>query len=136
MGVFSFAGSLALVTMLLLALIPLRAVARPQLLPMLQAGGVTRTAGKIPALRRAAIWLQIAVSFALLVSTGALVRSFVNTRTQPIGLTRNQVLLAWTQEPEAPVRDAVVERMKALPGVGEWPTLSARRSVFPRKVLL
>jgi predicted permease len=84
----------------------------------LQAGGVTRTAGKIPALRRAAIWLQIAVSFALLVSTGALVRSFVNTRTQPIGLTRNQVLLAWTQEPEAPVRDAVVERMKALPGVG------------------
>jgi len=54
----------------------------------------------------------------LLVSTGALVRSFVNTRTQPIGLTRNQVLLAWTQEPEAPVRDAVVERMKALPGVG------------------
>jgi predicted permease len=116
--VFLFAGSLALVTMLLLALIPLRAVARPQLLPMLQAGGVTRTAGKIPALRRAAIWLQIAVSFALLVSTGALVRSFVNTRTQPIGLTRNQVLLAWTQEPEAPVRDAVVERMKALPGVG------------------
>jgi predicted permease len=115
--VFLFAGSLALVTMLLLALIPLRAVARPQLLPMLQAGAVTRTAGKIPALRRAAIWLQIAVSFALLVSTGALVRSFVNTRTQPIGLTRNQVLLAWTQEPEAPVRDAVVERMKALPGV-------------------
>jgi hypothetical protein len=45
------------------------------------------------------------------------VRSFVNTRTQPIGLTRNQVLLAWTQEPEAPMRDAVVERMKALPGV-------------------
>jgi predicted permease len=115
--VFLFAGSLALVTMLLLALIPLRAVARPQLLPMLQAGAVTRTAGKTPALRRAAIWLQIAVSFALLVSTGTLVRSFVNTRTQPIGLTRNQVLLAWTQEPEAPMRDAVVERMKALPGV-------------------
>jgi predicted permease len=62
--------------------------------------------------------LQIAVSFALLVSTGALVRSFLNTRTQSIGLTRNQVLLAWTQEPEPAMRDAVVERMKALPGVG------------------
>jgi predicted permease len=53
----------------------------------------------------------------LLVSTGALVRSFLNTRTQSIGLTRDQVLLAWTQEPDAPLRDAVIERMRALPGV-------------------
>ncbi len=115
--VFLFAGALALVTMLLLALVPLSLVARPQLLPVLQAGSMLRTAGKTPALRRAAIWLQIAISFALLVSTGALVRSFLNTRTQSIGLTRAQVLLAWTQEPDAPMRDAVVERMKALPGV-------------------
>jgi predicted permease len=117
--VFLFAGALALVTMLLLALIPLSQVARPQLLPALQAGAATRTAAKSPAIRRAAIWMQIAISFTLLVSTGALVRSFLNTRTQPIGLTRNQVLLAWTQEPDAPMRDAVVERMKALPGVAQ-----------------
>jgi len=103
--------------MLLLALIPLKQVARPQLLPVLQAGAATRTTGRMPIARRAAIWLQIAVSFALLVSTAALVRSFLNTRMQPIGLTRNQVLLAWTQEPEAPMRDDVVQRMKALPGV-------------------
>jgi len=115
--VFLFAGALALVTMLLLALIPLSQVARPQLLLSIQAGAATRTVAKTPAVRRAAIWMQIAISFALLVSTGALVRSFLNTRTQPIGLTRNQVLLAWTQEPDAPMRDAVVERMKALPGV-------------------
>jgi predicted permease len=68
-------------------------------------------------MRRAAIWLQIAISFALLISTGALVRSFINTRTQSIGLTRNQVLLAWTQEPDAPMRDDVVQRMKSMPGV-------------------
>ena len=74
---------------------------RPELLPVLQAGAVTRTEARAPLARRAAIWLQIAVSFALLVSTGALVRSFINTRTQSIGLTRDQVLLAWTQEPEA-----------------------------------
>jgi predicted permease len=115
--VFLFASLLALATMLLLALVPLGQVARPQLLAVIQAGSATRTAGKTPALRRAAIWLQIAISFALLVSTGALVRSFLNTRTQPIGLTRNQVLLAWTQEPEAATRDAVVARMSALPGV-------------------
>jgi predicted permease len=116
--VFLFASSLTVATMLLLALVPLSQVARSQLLPVLQATSVTRTAGRTPLVRRAAIWLQIAVSFALLVSTGALVRSFLNTRTQSIGLTRNQVLLAWTQEPEPAMRDAVVERMKALPGVG------------------
>lgn len=115
--IFFFASLLAVVTMLVLALVPLSLVARSQLLRVLQAAAATRTAGKTPLVRRAAIWLQIAVSFALLISTGALVRSFLNTRTQSIGLTRNQVLLAWTQEPEPAMRDAVVERMKALPGV-------------------
>jgi len=115
--VFLFASLLALATMLMLAVIPLVQVMRPQLLPVLQGNSAARTAGRTPLVRRAAIWMQIAISFALLVSTGALVRSFLNTRTQPIGLTRNQVLLAWTQEPDAPMIDEVVERMKALPGV-------------------
>jgi len=115
--VFLFASALALATMLLLAMVPLMQVARPELLTVLKSASLTRTAARTPALRRAAIWMQIAVSFALLVSTGALVRSFVNTRIQEIGLTRNQVLLAWTQEPDAPMRDAVVEQMRALPGV-------------------
>jgi predicted permease len=115
--VFLFAAGLAFVTMLLLALVPLSQVARQELLPVLQSGSVTRTEAKAPFMRRAAIWLQIAVSFALLVSTGALVRSFINTRLQSIGLTRNQVLLAWTQEPDAPMRDDVIQRMKAIPGV-------------------
>jgi len=115
--IFLSAGLLALVTMLLLALVPLVQVARPQLVPALRTGTAAPTAGRTPALRRAAVWLQIGISFALLVSTGALVRSFLNTRTQSIGLTRSQVLVAFTQEPDAPMRDAVVERMKTLPGV-------------------
>ena len=115
--VFLFAGLAALVTMLLLALVPLGQVARPQLLPVLRTGMATRATGRTPVLRRAAVWLQIGISFALLVSTGALVRSFLNTRTQPIGVTRNQVLIAFTQEPEAAERDAAIARMKALPGV-------------------
>jgi predicted permease len=53
----------------------------------------------------------------LLVSTGALIRSFLNTRTQDIGLTRNQTLIVWTQEPEAPARDAVLTNLRGLPGV-------------------
>ncbi|MGA3047030.1 MAG: ADOP family duplicated permease [Terracidiphilus sp.] len=116
--VFLFASSLAMITMLLLALVPLGQVSRPQLSSIIQAGSAARVTGRTSVLRRAAVWLQIGVSFALLVSTGALVRSFLNTRTQSIGLTRNQVLLAWTQEPDPGMRDDVVERMKALPGIG------------------
>jgi predicted permease len=108
---------MALATMLLLALVPLRQVSRPDLLPQVQSGAVTRTEGRAPVARRAAIWLQIAISFALLVSTGALVRSFLNTRTQSIGLTRNQVLLAWAQDPDAEMRETIVTRLRALPGV-------------------
>ena len=117
--VFAFASAMASATMLLLALVPLRQVSRPQLVSAVQAGSVNRTEGRAPITRRAAIWLQIAISFALLVSTGALVRSYINARTQSIGLTRDQVLLAWTQEPESPMRDAIVTRMRALPGVSD-----------------
>jgi macrolide transport system ATP-binding/permease protein len=115
--VFLFASAVTIATMLLLAFVPLRQVSRPDLLPQVQAGAVTRTEGRAPVARRAAIWLQIAISFALLVSTGTLVRSFLNTRTRSIGLTRNQVLLAWTQDPDAEMRDTIVTRLKALPGV-------------------
>ena len=117
--VFAFAASLAFITMLLLAAVPLTQAGRTELLPVLQSTAVTRTDSRTPMLRRAAIWLQIAISLALLISTGALVRSFVNTRTQALGLTRNQVLLAWTQEPEAPMREEVVQRMKTMPGVDQ-----------------
>ena len=115
--VFAFAALLALVTMLLLALVPLTQVARSELLPVMQASASTRTAGKVPFLRRAAVWLQIGVSFALLVSMGALVRSFINTRTESIGITRNQVLAAFTQDPDNPMRDAVIAKLRAMPGV-------------------
>jgi predicted permease len=115
--VFLFASAMALAIMLLLALVPLRQVARRDLIPAVQAGAVVHTEARAPTARRAAIWLQIAISFALLVSTGALVRSFLNTRTQSIGLTRNQVLLAWTQDPDPEMRAGIVARLKELPGV-------------------
>jgi predicted permease len=115
--VFLFASVMALATMLLLALVPLRQVSRPELLHAVQAGAMTRTEGRQPMARRAAIWLQIGISFALLVSTGAMVRSFLNTRTQSIGLTRSQVLLAWTQDPDPEMRLEIATRLRALPGV-------------------
>ncbi len=115
--VFFLAGLLALITMLLLALVPLAQVARPQLVPALRSASSQRTEDRNPAARRVAVWLQIGISFALLVSTGALVQSFLNTRTQSIGLTRNQVLVAFTQDPDTAIRDTVLTNLRALPGV-------------------
>lgn len=115
--VFLFASLLALVIMLLLAMIPLSQATRTDLLPVLQASAVTRTANRMPVLRRAAVWLQIGISFALLVSTGTLVRTFLNTRRKDIGLTRKQVLVAFTRGPAPAVRDAVIANLRALPGV-------------------
>jgi predicted permease len=115
--VFFLAGLLALVTMLQLALVPLAQVARPQLVPALRSASSQRTEDRNPAARRVAVWLQIGISFALLVSTGALVQSFLNTRTQSIGLTRNQVLVAFTQDPDSAIRDTVLTNLRALPGV-------------------
>ncbi len=115
--VFLFASLLAGVTMVLLALVPIAQAARAELLPLMQAKSAARTESRAPAMRRAAVWLQIAVSFALLVSTGAMVRSFLNTRSQNIGLTRNQVLVAFTQDPDEPMRSQLLDSLRAIPGV-------------------
>ena len=115
--VFFLGGLLALVTMLLLALVPLAQVAKPQLVPVLRSASSQRTDDRNPRARRFAVWLQIGISFALLVSTGTLVQSFLNTRTQPIGLTRNQVLVAFTQDPDDAIRQTILTNLRALPGV-------------------
>jgi predicted permease len=114
--VFSLGALVALVSMLLLALVPIRQVSRTDILPVLQAAAI-RSAVRVPLARRAAIWAQIAVAFALLVSTGVLVRSFLNTRTRSIGITRNEVLVAFAQDPDVPIRNALLDKLRAMPGV-------------------
>jgi predicted permease len=112
-----FSGLLAFVAMLLLALVPLMQVTRPQLLPAVQTGQTSRVTTRASVARSAAVWLQIAIAFALLVSTGALVRSFLNTRSRPIGITRDQVLVAFTQDPDDAIRETLLTNLRALPGV-------------------
>jgi predicted permease len=124
--VLLFAALLSLATMLLLALVPLSQVARTQLLPVLRSQATSHTGSRTPALRRVAVWLQIGISFALLVVMGALVRSFLNTRTKPLGMTRDQVLVMFTQDPDVEVRNTVLRDLQALPGVRQ--TAYAMRS--------
>lgn len=115
--VFLFAALLALATMLLLSLVPLSQVARTQLLPVLRAQAASFAGGRISSVRRGAVWMQIGISFALLVAMGALVQSFLNTRTKPIGVTRDQVLVMFTQDPNVQLRNAVIGQLNAMPGV-------------------
>lgn len=117
--VFIFAAALALFTAIVLALVPLNQVYRPELLPALQTSGSSRATSRISLLRNGAVCIQIAFSFALLVTTGSLVRSFLNTRKASIGLTRHQVLLALSQQPGLDTRQEVLSRMAGFPGVSE-----------------
>jgi putative ABC transport system permease protein len=114
---FFFASLLALIAIFLLTLVPIAQVARPQLVPALQRGQAGRVTARVSVARRGAVWFQIGASFALLVSTGALVRSFLNTQTRPIGLTRDQVLVAFTQGPDDATLETVLTNLRALPGI-------------------
>lgn len=115
--VFIFAAGLSLFVAAGLGLLPLHQVYRPQLMLALQVAGSSRATRRISLLRNAAVCVQIALSFALLVTTGSLVRSFLNTRIAPIGLTRHQVLLAVLQQPSINVRQELLTQMAGFPGI-------------------
>ncbi|MGA2905320.1 MAG: ADOP family duplicated permease [Candidatus Korobacteraceae bacterium] len=100
--VITFAGVLTLVTFLALACVQLWQLSCGDMLEMVRSGGSLRNlGGKAPRFRRALLSGQIAISLILLIATGVLVRSFVNTQTGPIGLTRNNVLVAFCALPSA-----------------------------------
>ncbi len=66
-------------------------------------------------------WLvvcQIGLSLGLVSVSGVLLRSFVNTRIQDVGLARRQQLLLWVSAPNRLYREAQ-ENLRALPGAIE-----------------
>ena len=74
--------------------------------------------------RSALIVLEIATSLVLLVSSGLLVRSFAELQRMPLGfeprgLVYTDVLISWSRnrDRKVVVRDAILARLRALPGV-------------------
>jgi predicted permease len=74
--------------------------------------------------RSALIVLEIAMSLVLLVSSGLLVRSFAELQRMPLGfeprgLVYTDVLIGWARnrDRKVVVRDAILARLRALPGV-------------------
>ena len=119
--VVSFACVLTLLTFIALACVQLWQLSHADVLETVRSGGSQRNlGGKAPRFRRALLAGQIAISLMLLIATGALVRSFVNTQTSSIGLTRNNVLVAFCVVPTkdgSTKNQEAIHQFDALPGV-------------------
>jgi putative ABC transport system permease protein len=125
--VVAFTLALALLTGLLISLIPAWRAARPDLSQALKVAGASTTgsSGRMR-MQRALVVVQLALSIALLAGAGSMLRSFFNLRQEAIGFSRGQVLTAQValpmrRYPEAPVVNAffrdLTRRLAAEPGV-------------------
>lgn len=116
-----FACSLTAITFTALALVQIWQLSRADVLQVVRSGGSSRSlGGKAPRFRRVLLSGQIAISLMLLIGTGILVRSFVNTQTAPLGFTRGNVLSAFCVLPEhngMPKAEEAMRQFRALPGV-------------------
>jgi predicted permease len=117
--VLLFSLAVSLVTIVLFGLAPAWKSARPDLVPALKgdaAFGVS--ARRRWPLRNLLVTVEVGVAMTLLVCAGVLVRSFANTRSNDIGMARNQLLLVWLAADAKPqlYRD-VISHFEAMPGV-------------------
>ena len=101
-------------------------------------------------LRSTLIVLEIAMSLVLLVGAGLLVRSFVALQRMPLGFEPHGLVAAdvmlgfrreWTVAHRAALRDQLIERLRAMPGVtnaslGMMPGLGLARRSRPSKTTL
>jgi predicted permease len=119
--VVTFACVLTAITFIALALVQLYQLSHAGMLEVVRSGASSRAiGGKAPRFRRLLLSGQIAISLMLLVATGVLVRSFVNTQTSSIGITRGNVLVAFCGLPAANGKaksDEAIHDFYGLPGV-------------------
>jgi predicted permease len=117
----AFACALTGITFAALALIQIWQLSRADVLQVVRSGGSSRAlGGRAPRFRRILLSGQIAISLMLLIGTGVLVRSFVNTQVSSIGITRGNVLVAFCTLPTAngmPKAEEAMRQFRAMPGV-------------------
>jgi predicted permease len=142
--VIAFTACVSLLTGLLFGLFPAFQAARTELNPALKE--VTGVIGGRPRLRarRVLVVAQIAVSLVVLSGAGLFARTLANLRTFDTGYDRRGVLLAsfeprsagYSNERMYRLRDEMLERVRALPGVvsagvASTPVLSQGTYRFP-----
>ncbi len=120
--VLAFAVAAGVVSVLICGLIPAIAMTRTSLLDAMRAQAAPRGRFKTPA-RKIFVVAQLAVSMALLMATGLLVRTLIHLENMDMGFNnrQNAVLMGIAVDGQGPQRlalfDTLVNRMRALPGV-------------------
>ena len=127
--VLLFTLAVAVVTALVFGLVPALHASRRDLVEPLRDSGKGATGGfRRGRLRDAVVVLEVALSLALLVGAGLLMRSFVALRDVELGLSPDHVLVARLPLPQDRYKTAeqlagfyrpLLARLKALPGVVE-----------------
>ena len=125
--VLLFTLAVAVLTALVFGLVPALQVARRDLIDPLRDSGKGTTGGfRHGRLRDAVVVVEVALSLALLVGAGLLMRSFVALREVDLGLSPDHVLVARLPLPQDRYKTAeqlagfyrpLLARLKALPGV-------------------
>jgi putative ABC transport system permease protein len=125
--VLLFTLAVAVMTALVFGLVPALHVSRRDLVDPLRDSGKGTTGGfRHGRLRDAVVVLEVALSLALLVGAGLLMRSFVALRAVDLGLSPDHVLVARLPLPQDRYKTAeqlasfyrpLLARLKALPGV-------------------
>jgi predicted permease len=136
----AFTAAVSLLTGVLFGLVPALSATRVDLSPMFTGGAERSTSG--PWRRRMAQWLvvsQMALSLALLVGAGLLIRTLQRLYSVDPGFEREKILLTWVmpalngydQARESALYRELLVRMNAIPGV-QSATLSRYRLVIGR----
>ena len=120
--VLAFTGVAGVVSVLLCGLMPALATTRTSPLDAMRAQALSGTRLRMPA-RKIFVVAQLAMSMALLMATGLLVRTLIHIETMDMGFNSNQnaLFIRIAAGREGPQRlaefEALVTRMRALPGV-------------------
>ena len=121
--VLAFTAAAALVTALVCGVMPALRASRPDIVDALRAGGRLPQLAGGRRLRAGVVIVEVALSFALLVGSGLMLRSFLALQRVDPGYDPNHLLTfilparARDQEARAVFMRQVTERLRALPGV-------------------
>src|SRR5262245_20912882 len=122
-NVLVFTGAAALVTAVVCGLLPALRASRPDIVDALRTGGRVGSLAGGRWMRSVVVITEVALSFALLVGSGLMLRSFIALQRTDPGYDPQNVL-TFTMQPRGNRQDAraafltqATERLRAIPGV-------------------
>ncbi|MGB8259548.1 MAG: ADOP family duplicated permease [Terracidiphilus sp.] len=125
-GILAFVAAVAVLVTLVCGMAPVRQSLRTSQKDAISSGGAAVVgAGRKQIGRRVVLGLQLAICFVVLVCCGLMTRTALNILSRPIGFDRSNCLTAEVNFSRAGLkgdqpqqfRNALIERLRALPGV-------------------